>query len=49
MSSRHEFSKLRALFRRQKPADDLEEEIRAHLVMEEQENLESGMPPREAH
>jgi predicted permease len=29
--------------------DDLAEEIRAHLEMEEQENLESGMPPDEAH
>jgi putative ABC transport system permease protein len=29
--------------------DDLEEEIRSHLEMEEQENLESGMPPEEAH
>jgi len=29
--------------------EDLAEEIRAHLEMEEQENLESGMPPEEAH
>jgi putative ABC transport system permease protein len=29
--------------------DDLAEEIRSHLEMEEQENLESGMPPEEAH
>jgi len=29
--------------------DDLAEEIRAHLEMEEQENRESGMPPEEAH
>ena len=29
--------------------DDLEEEIRSHLEMEEQENIESGMPPEEAH
>jgi putative ABC transport system permease protein len=28
---------------------DLEEEIRAHLAMEEQENLESGLAPEEAH
>jgi predicted permease len=49
MRIRREFSKLRALFRRLKPADDLEEEIRAHLEMEAQENLESGMPPEEAH
>ena len=45
MSSRREFSKLRALFRRRKPMDDLEEEIRSHLEREEQENLESGMAP----
>ena len=49
MSWRREVSKLGALFRRRKPADDLAEEIRAHLQMEEQENLESGMTPDEAH
>jgi len=49
LSLRRRLSKLGALFRRRKPADDLEEEIRAHLEMEEQENLESGMPPEEAH
>jgi predicted permease len=49
MSWRRGLSKLGALFRRPKPVDDLEEEIRAHLAMEEQENLESGMPPEEAH
>ncbi|MGO8785889.1 MAG: ADOP family duplicated permease [Terriglobia bacterium] len=49
MTLRREFSKLRALFRRSKPADDLAEEIRSHLEIEEQENLESGMTPDEAH
>ena len=49
MRLRRELSKLGALFRRRKPADDLAEEIRAHLRMEEQENLESGMTPEEAH
>ena len=49
MSLRRDLSKFAALFRRAKPVDDLEEEIRAHLAMEEQENLESGMPPEEAH
>jgi predicted permease len=49
MSLRRTLSKLGALFRRRKPADDLEEEIRAHLEMEERENLETGMPPEEAH
>jgi predicted permease len=49
MSLRRGFSKLVALFRRRKPVNDLAEEIRAHLEMEEHENLESGMPPEEAH
>ena len=49
MTWRRELAKLGALFRRRKPADDLAEEIRAHLEMEEQENLESGMPSDEAH
>jgi predicted permease len=49
MSLRREVSKFAALFRRRKPADDLAEEICSHLEMEEQENLESGMPPEEAH
>ncbi len=49
MSLRREVAKLGALFRRRKPVDDLAEEIRSHLEMEEQENLESGMPPDEAH
>ena len=49
MSWRRELTKFCALFRRRKPADDLAEEIRAHLEMEEQENLELGMPPEEAH
>ena len=49
MSLRRKLSKLSALFHRSKPADDLEEEIRAHLEMEERENLESGMSPEEAH
>src|SRR5579863_3723568 len=42
-------AKLVALFARRKPADDLDEEIRAHLRMEEQEILESGVAPDEAH
>ena len=49
MRWRREVSKFCALFRRRKPVDDLAEEIRSHLEMEEQENLESGMPPEEAH
>jgi len=49
MSWRRDLSKLGAMFRRLKPVDDLDEEIRSHLAMEEQENLESGMTPDEAH
>ncbi len=49
MSWRRQLAKFGALFRRAKPGDDLAEEIRSHLEMEEQENLESGMPPEEAH
>ena len=41
MSWRRELAKLGALFRRPKPVADLEEEIRSHLAMEEQENLEA--------
>ena len=49
MTWKQQSAKLRALLARRKPVDDLEEEIRAHVEMEEQENLESGMPPDEAH
>ncbi len=49
MSLRRELTKLVALFRRRKPVDDLAEEIRAHLEMEERENLEAGMSPEEAY
>ena len=48
LAMRRGFSKLGALFRRRKLADDIGEEIRSHLEMEERENLESGMPPEEA-
>ncbi len=49
MTLHRELTKLSALFRRRKPVDDFAEEIRTHLQMEEQENLESGMAPDEAH
>ena len=49
MSWHTQFAKLRTLFARRKPASDLADEIRIHLAMEEQENLESGMSPDEAH
>jgi putative ABC transport system permease protein len=48
MSWRREFSKLQWLFRRKEPTSDLEEEIRLHIRMEEQENVEGGMSPEEA-
>ncbi len=49
MSWRRELAKFGALFRPPKPVNDLEEEIRSHLQMEEQDNLESDMPPDVAH
>ena len=49
MSWRREFAKLKRIFRRGDTADALDEEIRWHLAMEEQENLASGMPADEAH
>jgi predicted permease len=49
MSWRREFAKLQRLFRRDKPLDDIEEEIYSHLKMEERDNLESGMSEEEAY
>jgi macrolide transport system ATP-binding/permease protein len=49
MRWRREFSKIQRLFRPYKCANDVEEEIRFHLKMEERENLESGMSQKEAH
>jgi predicted permease len=49
MSWRRELSKIKALLGRSQPAGDLDEEIRAHLNMEVQENLEAGMSREEAH
>jgi putative ABC transport system permease protein len=49
MSWRRQIAKIGTLFRRRKPADDLTEEIRSHLAMEEHDNHERGMPPDEAH
>ena len=48
MSWRRQLSKLRQLFNRQTPAD-LNEEMRSHLEMEEDENRDVGMSPEEAH
>jgi len=49
MSARREFSKLEQVVRHGRPTGDLEEEIRTHLEMQEQENREAGMTPEEAH
>src|SRR5579863_4546593 len=49
MSLKRQFAKLRALISRGKPSDDLAAEIHAHLLIEEQENLEAGMSADEAH
>src|SRR5271167_3789889 len=49
MSWKRPVAKLLALFAGRKPVEDLEEEIRSHLRMEERENLESGIAPDEAH
>ena len=49
MSWRRHVARISALLHRKKSVDGLEEEIRAHIGMEERENLEAGMPPEEAH
>ena len=49
MTWRRQIAKLRGVFSRGRRACELHEELCAHLAMEEQENLESGMPPEEAH
>src|SRR6516164_9786341 len=49
MTWRRQIAKFRGVFGQKRRARELREEFRAHLVMEEQENLESGMPPVEAH
>src|SRR5215469_6938828 len=49
MSLNRQFAKLHALLGCRTSADDLAEEIRTHLQMEEQENLGAGMPAEEAH
>jgi hypothetical protein len=41
--------RLRVLFRRDRFARDLEEEMQFHLEMQAEENKESGMPINEAH
>ena len=49
MSWKRHFAKLRGLAGRRRHDEELDEEIRAHLEMEEQENQAKGMSPEEAH
>ena len=49
MSWKQHFAKLRGLAGRRRHDEELDEEIRAHLEMEEQENRAAGMLPKEAH
>jgi len=42
------FAKFGAIFRRKELARDLDDEIRTHIAMEVDENLEDGMEPEEA-
>ena len=49
MSWKQHFAKLRGLAGRRRHDEELDEEIRAHLEMEEQENRAKGMSPEEAH
>ncbi len=41
-------ARLRALFRRESVLQDIEEELRIHVEMETERNIERGMPPDEA-
>jgi predicted permease len=41
-------ARLRALFRRKSVLQDIEEELRVHVEMETETNIERGMPPDEA-
>src|SRR5215467_8187696 len=41
-------ARLRALFRRESVLRDIEEELRVHIEMETETNIELGMPPDEA-
>ncbi|MBO0801045.1 MAG: hypothetical protein J2P31_19690, partial [Blastocatellia bacterium] len=42
------WARLRALFRRESVLQDIEEELRVHIEMETETNIERGMPPDEA-
>src|SRR5438046_2106001 len=49
MSWKRQIAKLLGLIRRRDLERDVQDEMRAHLAMEEQENVQSGMSPEEAH
>ena len=49
MGWRRQIARFRGLFGRGRRERELREELCAHLAMQEQENLESGMSPEEAH
>jgi macrolide transport system ATP-binding/permease protein len=49
MSWKRSLAKLGGFFGRNRQDEELSEEVREHLEMEEQENRESGMSPEEAH
>src|SRR5947209_12033190 len=40
--------RLRALFQKRKLDDEMDEEMRSHIEMQTQENIEAGMNPEEA-
>src|SRR5437660_7116318 len=40
--------RLRALFQKRKLDDEMDEEMRSHIEMQTQENIEAGMKPEEA-
>src|SRR5260370_34975547 len=47
-SWRRHFTRIRSLFHRRASAEELDEEIRAHLEFEAEENRAAGMPAEEA-
>jgi putative ABC transport system permease protein len=49
MNWRRHWARIGALLQRQKLSKEIDEEVRIHLEMEEQENRERGMTPEEAH
>ncbi len=49
MTWKRQFARLRGVFSGRRRASELRNEIRAHIAMEEEENVEAGMPSEEAH